>query len=83
MMFRDSVGVALNNDNQEIPSDDFDTSFVFDDIDVTLGDHHKLTQGHVKINIKECMEYTSASTNWNVVQNDPFVKKNIGSTLKC
>ena len=75
MVHRDFVGVALNNDNQEIQPDDFGTSFVFDDIDITLGYHHKLTQGHVQINIKECMEYVTANVNWDVVQNDPFVKK--------
>ena len=75
MVHCDYVGVALDDNNQEIQSDDFYTPYVFDDIDITLGDHHKLTRGQVKINIKECMEYITANTNWDVVQNNPFVKK--------
>ena len=68
--------IALDNDNEVIQSDDLDSSpYPFEDIDITLGDHHKLTRGPVKINIKECMEYVTANTDWDVIKNDPFVKK--------
>ena len=54
---------------------DLNSSYEFDDIDITLGDHHKLTRGSVKVNIKECMEFVTSNADWDAILNDRFVKK--------
>ena len=68
-------GVAVNDENEVIQSSEPTPAYIFDDVDITLGNHHKLTRGPVKINVKECMEYVTANADLNVMANDKFVKK--------
>ena len=70
IVYQDNIGSSASLDENGEVVHDLNTSYEFDYIDITLGDHHNLTRGSVKINIKECMEFVTANANWDAILND-------------
>ena len=62
-------GVAVGEDD-EVKTTEPPPPYTFIDTNMTLGNFHKMSQGSVKINIKECMTYLTANTDLNAISND-------------
>ena len=67
--------VALDDNNQVIQMSGITSECILYDVDITLDDHHKLTQDLMKINVKECMESIMHNAYLTVARRDTFVKR--------
>lgn len=53
-----------------------DDAFTFTNVEVELGDHHKMTHGCVKVNLRESMEWITSEADREIILKDDFVDKN-------
>ena len=72
----------LCGEDEEVPSGDtLELPFVFPHEEVTLGKHHTMMHGDVKVNLQDSMAYITAEADRDVILKD-FLLLNIGISLK-
>ena len=72
---------SRDSDSSEVEEEDDDLSLDieacrFEDIDITLDDHHKMTHGAVTINLRKSMEYITSEADREVILKDKFIESN-------
>ena len=64
----------MNADGEAISRDDR-PMITFADTTINLDRQHKMSQGCVKVNVKDCMEFVTAKADMNKVLQDQFIVK--------
>ncbi len=67
--------VMMSNEGGDDDNDDTH-EFTFTDKEIDMGDFHyrHVAEKHVKINVRECMEYLTANADRSAIMSSPFVK---------